>query len=264
MDAAVRDSFFQVEQQTCPTSAGDVALPILYYDTSCVQVFYLCDPQAAAAALAGSGLQPALHLGRRVLAAVAFFEYRDTGVGAYNEVGIAIPVVPETTSASPWRWRELFMDVDNPARTLGFHILHLPVTTAIANAGGRELWGYPKFVTAIDTEFSRQRLYGVVYDPDASEVIVTMDGRPGPGMRGRTLSLMLYSRRGGTRLRATVNIRGTTHMHLPGSVRLHTGRTAHPMAQMLRSLGMDGTKPLMVTRCDDFQSRLNAGVVHAA
>jgi hypothetical protein len=55
----------------------------------------LGDRDAAAAHLSGTGLQPALTIGHRALVALSHYEYRDTGIGGYNEVGLegARPVV---------------------------------------------------------------------------------------------------------------------------------------------------------------------------
>ncbi|WP_052367545.1 acetoacetate decarboxylase family protein [Algiphilus aromaticivorans] len=252
------DPFFDVRSSAVTTSQGSVELPILYRDSTCVQAFFLCDLDRVRAALLDRPFDPGLVIGRRALVSVAFFEYRDTSIGVYNEAGIAVPVVPYGTR--PRGWRELLWDVDNPRRELGFHILHLPVTTAIANAGGREIWGYPKFITSIPFALEGARLRAEVRDPDCDSSIVSLSGRMGPALRVPTMSLLLYSRKNGRWLRTSVNARGTTRASMSGSVRLQTGSSEHAMAKTLRKLDLTEARPVMVSRCTDFQSRLNEGL----
>jgi len=126
---------------------GRVELPIPYYDTSNVLAYSLCDTKRVERALQSTGLKPAFSIANRTVIAISFDEYRKTTVGSYNEVGVAIPVMQGGTKA-PFRGiNELYSDIKN--RELGFYVLSLPVTTELANAAGRELWGYPKFVTEI-------------------------------------------------------------------------------------------------------------------
>lgn len=251
--------FFDVPIKPVQTSAGDINLPILYYDTRCVNAFFHCDADRVARYLAGTGLHPATTGRGKVLTTVAFFEYRDTSVGTYNEVGIAVTVVP-SEHAGRVHLSDLLRDVDNPQRQLGFHILHLPVTTEIACAAGREIWGYPKFVTPIDFGLSGRELNMRVADP-ANETahICTLSGRAGPWLPGPPTSLLLYSLHQQQRLRTTVNVRGWQHMHRPGNVRLDCGQSDHPMATTLRALGLDQVRPWMIATTERFQSRLNGG-----
>jgi len=252
------DPFFQVPQTTHVTTQGNVALPILYFDVSTLMAFFLVDREAAQAKLEGTGLQLASTVGNRALAGVAFYEYRKTGVGSYNEVGIALPVLPEGEKAPRNPIHALYGSVDE--RRLGFHILDLPVTTPIANAAGRELWGYPKFVAPIPFHLDRRRFEGSVLDPDGNGAIFTLSGRLLPSLSIPPMSLVLYSRRQADLLRATVNVRGKVNLRPGRSLELRVGKSTHRMAANLRDLGLDGAHPALVMDTDRFQSRLNAGV----
>ncbi len=254
------DSFFKVPRRNYPTSAGPADLPILYYDTTEVQAYFLCDRGRVEGALGSDHLRPGLTLGNKAVVGLVFFEYRDTSIGPYNEIGLAVPVVDTRQSTAAGSWRDLWRNVDDPGRRLAFHVLHLPVTTEAANAAGRELWGLPKFVTEIPFEFNARRFRGGVLDPDDGSAIVELAGRPGLAMPAPTLDLLLFSNAGGRDLRTTVITRGHTRALLPGSVRLHIGNSSHPMAATLRRLGLQDAKPVVVTLTPDFQSRLNAGI----
>jgi hypothetical protein len=252
------DPFFQVPRTTHATTEGPIELPILYYDVSALVAFFAADREAVEAKLDGTGLRPALTIGRRAIVGIACYEYRKTSVGPYHEVGIALPVLPEGAPAPRNLIRALYGSVDE--RHLGFFILDLPVTTAVANAGGRELWGYPKFVTSIPLRLDKTRFEGSVLDPDGDGVIFTLSGRLLPSLPAPPMSLVLYSHQRGNLLRATVDVRGRMHLRPGRSLRLRVGESPHPMAANLRMLGLDRAHPALVLDTHRFQSRLHAGV----
>jgi hypothetical protein len=252
------EPFFQVPQTSHATTQGDVDLPILYFDTSTLLAFFVADRDAVEAKLSGTGLRPALTIGGRALVGVAHYEYRQTGVGSYNEVGVALPVLPDGAPAPHNPIQALYGSVDE--RHLGFHILDLPVTTPLANAAGRELWGYPKFVAPIPFHLDRKSFESSVTDPDGNGDIFTLSGRLLPSLPVPPMSLVLYSRHHGDLLRTIVNVRGRTNLRPGRSLQLRVGESTHRMANNLRDLGLDGAHPIIVMDTHRFQSRLNAGV----
>jgi hypothetical protein len=54
-------------------------------------------------------------------------------------------------------------------------VVHLPVTTAIANRAGREIWGYNKFVAAIDVSREGKTFSTVLRDSD-HDIIGALEG----------------------------------------------------------------------------------------
>lgn len=77
------------------------------------------------------------------------FEYLQTTIGAYNEVGIAWPVV--LSDKTSWRNLPLLpMLFENHWPGAGWWVHWLPVTTRTALEAGRDVWGYPKFLADID------------------------------------------------------------------------------------------------------------------
>ncbi len=251
--------FFDVPRTTQETSAGPVDLPILYYDTSFVFAFFLVDQAAAAAQLDDPDLRMAMNIKDKTLVALANYQYRNSTVGDYGEVGLALPVVPKNAKPGE-RWLHPLRDVDNRNRDLGFRVLHLPVTTEAANAAGREIWGLPKFVTPISVNHSGRMIDVSVDDPEGNGSIMTLFGRAGLGCPSPQVPVMLYSRLNEEMLRTTVNGRGPATTRLGGSVKLRIGGSDHPMAHTLRELGMDGLSPFAVHTTHSSQSRLNAGV----
>lgn len=260
------DPFFAHPRTTLPTSEGEVDFPILYLDTSILVAGFWVDAAAAAACIKGQGLRLAMTLGSRAMMMLAFYNYRVTTVGPYNEVGIAIPVVPENSPAGT-RWMQALTDVDSPRRDLGYYVVHLPVTTAAANAAGREAWGLPKFVTPIDFMLQGNDVAMRVRNPERPDApgaaICELSGRMGLGVPGPSIGVVLYSQLDGQKLRSTVNVRGGGDLHLPGSLRLNVGSSVHPMARTLRELGLDGARPVWLSATHKFQSRLNLGRPYA-
>ena len=252
------DPFFQVPQTTHSTTQGPIDLPILYFDVSTLLAFFVTSRDAVEAKLSGTGLRPALTIGGRALAGIAHYEYRKTGVGSYNEVGLALPVLPEGALAPRNPIQALYGSVDE--RHLGFYVLDLPVTTPLANAGGRELWGYPKFVAPIPFRLDRKSFESSVIDPEGDGDIFTLSGRLLPSLPAPPMSLVLYSHHQGNLLRTTVNVRGRMNLRPGRSLQLRVGESTHGMARNLRDLGLDNARAALVLDTHRFQSRLNAGV----
>ena len=253
--------FFQVPRQSVTTSEGVVELPIMYYDTSMLNAFFLVDSDKVSQVLQGTGLAPALTVGGKSVVGLACFEYRDTSVGIYNEVGVAIAVAPQGEKLNLGGWQDLITTLRQPEeRRVAFHIIDLPVTTAAANAAGREIWGYPKFITQIPFSLNGRQFDCAVSTPQGDGFIMRLAGKMGPSIPATPLSLTLLSLLDGKLLRSTVNVRGTQRMALPGSLTLEVSDSLHPMAQRLHALGMDGATPFAISWTHDFQSRLNGGV----
>jgi hypothetical protein len=258
MDPDFNDPFFQVHRTTQLTGAGEVELPILYFDTSNLIALFRVDKERVASKLEGTGLVSGITLAGKAVVALSFYEYHRTTAGDYNEVGLAIPVLPKSARRPFSAWLTAYGSLEG--RTLGYYILDLPVTTQLAKVAGREIWGYPKFVTDIPFQLDDRSFYGEVLDPDTQESIVTLSGRLGWGITWPPQSLVLYSQLGSRWLRATVDVRGPGKMRSGGGLRLHLGESQHRMARNLAELAMDGLKPFVVVDTHRFQSRLNTGV----
>ncbi len=245
--------FFNVPRTRRRTSEGVVELPILYYDASNVMALFSVERAAATRLLAGTGLEPVMARGK-ALAGMSFFEYRDSSVGAYNEVATAVFAKPrgsrESFAASlviPARWR-----------SCGAYVVDLPVTTRAANAAGREIWGYPKFVTSISFSLRKRRVESSVLDPEGN-TIVTVAGTMGRSIPAPPLDLVTYTLHEGVIVKTCVDVRGLTELHAPGDVQLRVGNSRHGMAENLNELGLDHAKPFALISNDRFRSRLHEG-----
>lgn len=250
------DPFFAYPRTTVTTSAGDVQLPILYYDASVLLAMFTVDPDRVERLL-DKALQPVRLLSGKALMIMACYEYRDTSVGVYNEVGIALWAAPRKQTIGRRPLASLYSPLDH--QHTGVYITDLPVTTPQANAAGREIWGYPKFITPIEFSLKQRAFSCTTVDPDTQESIVTLSGTVGLGIPLPPISPVIYSRKDDHLLRTLVNVRGTTQSCLPGSLRLVLGSSTHPMTERLRLLGVDQRQPFCAQYSHRFQSRLNAG-----
>jgi len=249
------DPFFQYPRNIVSTSEGDVAMPILYYDSSQMMAFFWADCDKAQSQLS-EGLD-VVRFGGKALVVLAFYQYRKTSIADYNEVGTAIACVPKGTRQPNWPLLSLFRSVDKGV--VGFNVIDLPVTTPAACAAGREIWSYPKFVTPIDFALQAGRFAGSVHNPSGGEPICTLTGDLGLGIPAPLIDLVLYSLHQGHMLRTLVNIRAKGRMCLPGTLRLQVGTARHRMADNLRAMGLEEAKPAFVVHTHGLQLRLNSG-----
>lgn len=251
------DPFFQYPRNAVPTSAGEVAMPILYYDASQLMAFFWIDC-GRAQALLGEQYE-VVRFGGKALCAVAFYEYRRTSIGPYNEMGTAIACVPRGTPPPAWPLLSLFKSLDQ--NRLGFHVVDLPVTTPAACAAGRDIWGYPKFVTPIDFSLQGASFSGAVHDPAGGAPVFSLAGTAGMGIGAPLIDLILYSTHQRGMLRALINIRAKGRLCLPGSLRLHIGASTHPMAERMTAMGLQDARPAFIAHTHGLQLRLNSGAV---
>lgn len=252
-----QDPFFQYAQTRVPTSAGEIPVPAFYYDSSHFVALFTPPIEPAMDMLQDKGLRPLPVLGGKALAAVACFEYRASDAGAYREVAVALAAFPQDLAPSPVAPLDLLRALDR--RRAGWCILNLPVTTELSCAAGREIWGYPKFVTRIDFSLRGREFEGAVYAPGDGDAILSLGGRTSIGVPMSPVHLVLYSRHEGQLLRTIVNVRNKITARRPGPLRLHVGPSTHEMAQRLQQLGLHGKKPHLVLTTHEFQARLNQG-----
>lgn len=216
------------------------SLPIRYFDARCLVATFPIDLNRAADFLSGVGLAAVAGDDGRATVLFGCFEYRDSDLGPYNEVGLSI------LATAPG-------DQD-PA----LYVAHLPVTTAATDRIGKELWGYPKFVAGIDMR-GDDRVFSTTLRDVATGTIAVLEGAlpalaPSPPTDFPTYSLL-----NGKVLRTLIHV-FTPFGSCDGSgFSLKLGASSHPMAKSLRALGLDGASPSMVRYADPFQALLYPG-----
>lgn len=242
--------FDGVEQVAHPTSAGPCDLPILYREGSMTSVLFRVHPDRAAAALAPHNLDPMV-IASKTLAVLAVFEYRDSTVGVYNELGIGVHAKRPGTTPNTVRMLSSQMRSETDQALC---VLSLPVTTPSACAAGIDLWGYPKYVTDIHLEFQARSTRCTL----GHELEFTLAHRR--GLTTPALPLVTFSDRGS--VRTVVEIGSRTRWSIRPSFQM-TIQGQGQSADIATQLGLHHTSPLAAFRTDSFQAILPEGVRRA-
>ena len=240
-----RKTFFSRAQSTLTTSAGPCALPIFYTDASLLGCIYLIEPSRARAMLEGGPFEPLLFFGKAMVQLVVF-EYRESSIGSYNELALAIEVKLRGRTTSPLR----ALLAPRRGDDHGSHIVNLPVTTEAACAAGKELWGFPKYVTTIDTDFGERSVRATL----GGELEIEF-GPPG-FMRTPGPPLVAISIHDGRVLRTVVD---TDHMLSWGGKATIRIVGEGPTAANVERLGLEASKPFLVFRTPRMRSILPLG-----
>jgi hypothetical protein len=252
------DTFLDRPRARATSSTGALELPFLARDASMLAAFFRVSMARATAALAGKPFHPVRILGGTGVVALALIDYRDTIIGPYREVLAALAVVPE--GVAPPTLPLLGLIRASTRRDVGFHALDIPVNEPAPGLSGRELWGFPKFVTEIDLslDLPAPSVIGVVHAPSGEEQILVLEGRAGAGLPLPAMDLVFYTVRDGRVLRTVAYARGKTHVALGRGLTLRLGRGVHPMSDRLAALGLAGAHPAAAQSCPHFQLVLDA------
>ncbi len=244
------DSFFDTLQRApVSTSAGPVDLPILYRDATLLTLIYRVDPMRAKACIPHESLEPWVALGK-ALAFLCIFEYRDTTIGPYGEIGVG--VLTRRAGTTPSLLAALYDLRKDPNAAL--YVVNLPVSTEGARAAGVELWGYPKYVSRMETEFGPAGARVTL----GKEFVLTMGKGRGPWTPG--IPFVTYSVNAQDHLvRTVIEVDNKVQWGGTGSVKLELGEHG-PTSESLRTLGVAGQKPAFAFRTDKMRSILPQGV----
>ena len=230
------EGFFQ---WTGPVSKGidagsiQVDLPAMYYRDDSFMAVFGADYVAVRARLPSPELYPVTLPGGRAMVAVMAFNYQQTSVDPYGEVGIG-PLCTYGRQGPPI----LPLALESHYPGWGGFVLHLPVTTLTARDAGRVAFGYAKFVA--DMDFEKRPAYQRVRLSEGGSHILTLTVQ----QRGLPIKdnrpLITYSVLDGELLKTTVPTRAVYQLGLaPGSGTMELGE--HPVADQLRELDISTT-----------------------
>ncbi|MBN2078601.1 MAG: acetoacetate decarboxylase family protein [Spirochaetes bacterium] len=258
----LNDTFFNVPVKKVNTAGGEIDLPIFYYDYGYAHFLFWADYERVFPKLEGTFFTPCKFFNGRAGVLLNFFEYRDSAIGPYNEVGLSILCHPRSLKRPGPFLTQLMKDAKK--WTMGAYVIDLPVTTEIAHAGGREIWSYPKFVTGIVSDLRGKHFRGVVDDPDLGEPMVSLEGRMGllgPGIRLSKASFISHTTHKGRPLRTLTDVDARFKVNLGFSGRLRVNeKSHHVMAKNIVDMGLKDRKPFLVLHCEKARMILHGGV----
>jgi alkylation response protein AidB-like acyl-CoA dehydrogenase len=219
------------------TAAGPVDLPILYFDASVVNVAVRVPIGPVAELLSGREVVPVAVRGKATLV-LTVFEYRDTTVGRYNELSVGIVARP--------RW-------DTRLAATGIWVQQLPVTTELARAAGREIWGYPKWVTPIEWSQDARAIRAGL--PGELHIEVARSTWPAPTIR---MPMTTYTELGGKLVKTVLRTRSPLHVVRGARTWLVLAGSGQ-VSDLLQRLGAERVRPAFGLYSERFTSILPEG-----
>ncbi len=220
----------EVEQKEVAITGGSCAVPVIYREVFAVAGIFLAPTLKLRDLLPTSKLVPAEVMPGKGLLAVVAFDYRDTSIGPYREVGIAVPA----------RYRPRFNPMLVPplrmAASLSYEafVWQLPVTTETALHAGIDIWGYPKFLAEIEFEEGEEEVTCTL--KEKGSLILTLEVKKSLPRMKTYFDLNTYSVK--DRELLFTSIRGISsslgRSFLPGTARITLGE--HEISRRIREI----------------------------
>jgi hypothetical protein len=227
-------------QRRVLSNGAQCFLPIRYFDVQCLVATFLAAPDRASELLVGAGLQPVLQEDGKAVVDLYCIEYRKTDIGAYNEVGLTVRAkAPGDPIAANY-------------------VANLPVTTAVANRAGREIWGYNKFVAVIDVNSEGKTFSTVLRDSD-HELIGALEGVRGVSVPAPAADILTFTLHQSRLTKTVIRVLTPSLASSGDSFVFKVGTSRHPMTSNLGTVGLDGARPVLIHYTDPFQALLFPG-----
>ncbi len=238
--ASVMRSFFEGTRpgKLVRCGAEELELPVMYFRDDSFQAIFTADLQKLRAAMPSDRLHPVPAGPGRGLLGIGAFDYLQTSVEPYGEIGVVVPVVYGRKAPPPVL--PALLEATWPS--YGLVVLHLPVTRQLACDGGRLVWGYAKFVA--DMHFQNTPEFQEVRLEEGGEHILTLRvAKRGLAIADRR-PLVTYSVKDGALVRTTLPQQSIMRMALGAAGSALSLGERHPVAQSIRALDVD-TRPIL-------------------
>ena len=141
-----------------------IELPILYYRDDFFALYFTADMEKVIKILPSTNLHPVMMPNGRAIVGVGAFNYMETTIGSYGEVPIVIPVVYGKKTSPYTGLIPALMESWFPG--FGLLVMHLPVTSILARDGGRQGWGYTKFIADMHFVINSNHLECQMHEED--------------------------------------------------------------------------------------------------
>lgn len=216
-----------------------IELPILYYRDDFFALYFTADMEKVIKILPSTNLHPVMMPNGRAIVGVGAFNYMDTTIGSYGEVPIVIPVVYGKKTSPYTGLIPALMESWCPG--FGLLVMHLPVTGILARDGGRQGWGYTKFIADMHFVINSNHLECQMHEEDR-HILDLRVLRKGMLMREKR-PIITYSVMDNNLIKTIIPQKGIKRVaiHTKGSF-LKLGD--HPIAESVKALGVS-RKPFM-------------------
>lgn len=224
--------------------------PVVYRKCSAFFAAFPYPLSAIRPVLPSTTLVPVTLVPRKGLLIVAVFDYLDTSIGPYREVGIGFPCRLRTSGPMPL----LPLLAERYFPDVGSWVQLLPVTTPIANDLGRAQWGFPKFVADIRIDRTDDHVECEVTENGERLLRVEIE-RPGIS-RSTSLPMRLYSTLDDDLLMTELAIDGAGHISkIRPRARLEIA--SHARTRDLDGAAVANAKPIEVRWFDEYRTMLD-------
>ena len=227
-------------QRRVLSDGTECPLPIRYFDVQCLVATFLTDLDRAAELLKGTSLLAVSQEDGKAVVVLYCIEYRITDIGPYNEVGLTV------LAAAPGD--------PIPAN----YVVNLPVTTAVANRAGREIWGYNKFVAAIDVKSEGKKFSTILRDSE-NVLVGALEGSRGASIPTPPADILTFTLLNGRVIKTVIRVLTPFHASSGASFVFKVGTSRHPMTNNLSTVALDGARPVLVQYADPLQALLFPG-----
>ncbi len=230
--------------------------PVAFRDVHYIAALYSANQNHVDALLKGTGLKAGLHFFGKPVVALGLIQYKESDLGSYNEIILAIPVIQEKEK-SGWRnWLDLYAGFKK--RKGGQYIIHIPVTTQRSVDAGRDIWGYPKTLLPIIHTFSDGRIETALMDND-NQLLLEVKGDLGAGVPIPAMNLMTYSFLNEQLTKTTVDVASGMQWKVNANLKIKVKDSGHPMCKDIIALGIENKRPIFTIESKHFKAKFNAG-----
>jgi len=225
-----------------------VQSPLFFRDLGAFALVFNGATEAVKPLLPDARMRPVEVLPGRCLVVVAAVQYRDTDLGAYDEIAVGFPVATgdHPLPAFDALWRSL-------GRSLNVWIWKMPVSTEVAWRVGEGIAGFPKWVADVRISEHDGQAHAALWDQGAPVLEFSCPAGDAPGER--TLKLRSHTVKDGVPLQSLMllrQLRWRDHLQRDAA-RLVLGQGA--LADALRALQL-GERPLASEYCSRAQALL--------
>ncbi len=230
-------------------------LPILYFRDDFFGLYFSASYRKVKAIMPSPNLHPLRLPHGRAVIVIAAYNYRDTTIGPYGEIPVAIPVVFNSKKGPISSLVPLLRESNYPG--FGVLVQHLPVTKVVARDAGRGEWGYTKFVA--DMTFRATPEYFQCSMKEKQTHILDLHV-PRKGVRVTDKRpLTTYSVKQGQLIKTVIKQYGIKRVGiLPKGAHVKFGN--HPMAESIKNLDI-AKKPFMSMYYTERSGVLPSGTV---
>ena len=238
--------------RTVTCGGATFELPILYHRDDAFALFFTADYAKVKAVMPSDRLFPVAMPGGKALVGFAAFNYIETSIGPYGEVGVVAAVVH---GAKPLPVLPGLLETRWP--NFGLLVLHLPVTKTAARDAGRGVWGYTKFVA--DMRFrNTPEFFECRMNEETRHILTVRVAKRGFSRADRS-PLVTYSVKDGRLIKTTIANRGVVrNCYMTAGSALELGD--HEVARGIADLGLS-KRPLFARYYLDRSGVLPAGEV---